>query len=233
MSVDLQVLADPARSCSAMLVGALLAGGHVVLTGGSTPGAAYEETARALRGTQGDAGRATIWFSDERCVGPEDELSNYGLLKRTLLEPIGEAGAPEVRRIEGEQGPHEAALRYERELRECDALPFDFVLLGMGPDGHLASMFPSQPSLSERSRLAVGVEEAGLEPYVPRVTLTLPALAISEQIVFLVTGESKAAAVASVFGPQASPELERPASLLVPLARKVTVLLDPAAASGL
>lgn len=233
MSVELQVLDDPARACSAMLVGALLAGGHVVLTGGSTPGTAYEQTARALHDTHGTAGQANVWLSDERCVGPEDELSNYGLVARTLLGGLDEDERPTVHRIEGELGPHEGAARYERQLRDREALPFDFVLLGLGPDGHIASMFPDQPSLSERSRLAVGVEEAGLDPYVPRVTLTLPALAISEQIVFLVTGESKAEAVSRIFASDAQPKLDLPGSLLVPLARKITVLLDPAAASGL
>ena len=83
---------------------------------------------------------------------------------------------------------------------------FDLVLLGIGPDGHCASLFPDQASLSERSRLVVGVEEAGFEPFVPRVSMTLPALTRARQVVFLATGESKAGPVAAAFGPAAKPD---------------------------
>jgi 6-phosphogluconolactonase len=103
------------------------------------------------------------------------------------------------------------------------------VLLGIGPDGHLASMFPDQEPLSERSRLVVGVEQAGLEPYVPRVTLTFPALLNARQIVFLATGASKAEAVAAAFGPDAKPDPHVPSSLLAAQAKdveEVKVLLD-------
>ena len=130
-------------------------------------------------------------------------------------------------------GPTEAAEVYERELEEAEEPEFSLVLLGLGPDAHLASMFPDQPSLSERSRLVVGVEEAGLEPFVPRVTLTLPALANAEQVVFLVTGAGKADAVAEAFGPGSQPDPHVPASTLVPLAKELIVLLDPAAAARL
>jgi 6-phosphogluconolactonase len=94
-------------------------------------------------------------------------------------------------------------------------------------------MFPDQASLSERSRLVLGVEESGLEPFVPRVTLTLPALANAEQVAFLVTGADKADAVAAAFGPDAGPDPHVPASMLVPLAKELTVLLDSAAAGRL
>ena len=104
--------------------------------------------------------------------------------------------------MKGELGPDAAADEYERELQAAGSPRFDLVLLGIGPDGHLASLFPDQASLSERSRLVVGVPEAGLEPYVPRVTLTFPALVNARQVVFLATGESKAEAVAAAFGPE-------------------------------
>jgi 6-phosphogluconolactonase len=93
-------------------------------------------------------------------------------------------------------------------------------------------LFPDQETLSERSRLVVGVPEAGLEPFVPRVSLTLSALASAKQIVFLVSGGSKADAVSAAFGPDAKPDPKVPASLLPPLAAEVTVLLDEAAAAG-
>jgi len=233
MSVEIEILEDPARACAAMLLGAVLDGGDVVLTGGSTPRPAYEELGHALRAVGRDFGETTFWFGDDRCVPPEDERSNYRLVKETLLDPLADLPAPAVKRIHGELGPQAAAEAYERELREAGEPEFDVLLLGLGPDGHTASLFPDQPSLNERSRLVVGVEHAGLEPFVPRVSLTLPALASARQIVFLVTGESKADAVAAAFGPDAKPDPHVPASMLVPLAKELTVLLDPPAARRL
>ncbi|MGH2881664.1 MAG: 6-phosphogluconolactonase, partial [Solirubrobacteraceae bacterium] len=135
--------------------------------------------------------------------------------------------------IKGELGPSAGAEDYERLLREAGSPRFDLMLLGIGPDGHCASLFPDQASLNERSRSVVGVEEAGLEPFVPRVSMTLPRLANAKQIVFLATGESKADAVAAAFGPRAKPDPHVPSSLLAPLAKEIKVLLDPAAAAGL
>jgi 6-phosphogluconolactonase len=139
----------------------------------------------------------------------------------------------EVHRMQGELGPEAAADAYERELRDAGLPRFDLVLLGLGGDGHLASMFPGQESLSERSRLVLGVPEAGLEPFVSRVTLTFPALALAQRIVFLVTGASKADAVAAAFGPDAKPDPHVPSSLLATFSDEVTVLLDRAAAGRL
>jgi 6-phosphogluconolactonase len=146
---------------------------------------------------------------------------------------LGGGSQPTVHRIRGELGPVGAAEHYERVLREAGAPRFDLVLLGLGPDGHTASLFPDQDSLSEGSRLAIGVPVAGLEPFVARVTLTLPALASARRVVFLAAGASKADAVAAAFGPRARPNRHVPASLLVPLASEITVLLDRAAAAGL
>jgi 6-phosphogluconolactonase len=229
MSVEIEILDDPARACAAMLVGIAAGGGHIVLTGGSTPRAAYGEFVEAVRTVGIDVSPCTMWFSDERCVPPEDERSNYGLVRDALLEPLGDLPHPTVHRMRGELGPDDAADEYERELKAAGPPRFDLVLLGIGPDGHLASMFPDQASLSERSRLVLGVEQAGLEPYVPRVTLTFPALVNARQIVFLATGESKAGAVAAAFGPDAKPDPHVPSSLLPAQAREVKVLLDPGA----
>jgi 6-phosphogluconolactonase len=233
VSLQFEVVDDPPRAASAMLLSAMLGGGDVVLTGGNTPRPAYEELARAVRAVSHDLRDTTVWFSDDRCVPPDDELSNYRIVKQSLLDPLADMPRPAVRRIRGELGPHEAAEAYERELDEAGEPEFSLVLLGLGPDAHLASMFPDQASLSERSRLVVGVEEAGLEPFVPRVTLTLPALANAEQVVFLVIGADKADAVAAAFGPDAQPDPHVPASMLVPLAKELTVLLDSAAAGRL
>jgi 6-phosphogluconolactonase len=230
MAVEIEILDDPARACAAMLVGIAAGGGQIVLTGGSTPRAAYGEFVEAVRTVGIDVSGCVMWFSDERCVPPEDSRSNYGMVREALVEPLGTFGrVPTVHRMQGELGPQDGAAEYERALREAGSPRFDLVLLGIGPDGHLASMFPDQESLSERSRPVVGVPEAGLEPFVPRVTLTFPALVNARQIVFLATGESKAEAVAAAFGPDAKPDPHVPSSLLASHAKDVKdvkVLLD-------
>jgi 6-phosphogluconolactonase len=226
LSVRLDVLPDPAAACAEMMVRTAQAGGHIVLTGGSTPRAAYEQAAVSQ-----DAWRdATLWFGDERCVPPNDELSNYKLADGALFERLGDVG-PTIHRMRGELGPEAGADNYERQLVDAGQPRFDLLLLGLGPDAHIASLFPDQATLSERSRLVVGVKQAGHEPFVPRISLTLKALAAARSTVFLVSGESKADAVAAAFGPEAKPDPHVPASLLPPLADEVTVLLDDAAAS--
>jgi 6-phosphogluconolactonase len=234
MAVELEILDDPARACAAMLVGVAAGGGDIVLTGGSTPRAAYGEFVEAVRTVGVDVSGCTVWFSDERCVPPEDERSNFGLVRDSMLDPLGSFGElPTVHRMRGELGPEAGAEEYERTLREAGPPRFDLVLLGIGPDGHLASMFPDQESLSERSRLALGVEQAGLEPFVSRITLTFPALVNARQIVFLATGASKAEPVAAAFGPNAKPDPHVPSSLLPTMAKEIKVLLDRDAAAGL
>jgi len=98
MSIKLEIVDDPARACSAMLLSAMLGGGDVVLTGGSTPKPAYEELARAVRAVGHDLRDTTLWFSDDRCVAPDNELSNYRLVKQSLLDPLADMPRPAVRR---------------------------------------------------------------------------------------------------------------------------------------
>ncbi|MEA2375658.1 MAG: 6-phosphogluconolactonase [Thermoleophilaceae bacterium] len=227
-----QVLDDPAGECAKRLAEAVAAGGHIVLTGGSTPKACYER----LAAMDLDWSGATLWFSDERCVPPDDELSNYGMARKALLDRLPKIadGGPAVKRIAGERGPGAAADDYERELRETlgEELPrLDLVLLGLGPDAHVASLFPGQSSLNVQDRLAVGVEEAGMEPYVPRVSLTLPVLNAARSVVFLVSGADKAEAVARAFAGEPTPDA--PGSLVRPHDGELTVLLDHAAAANL
>ncbi len=233
MSVEFEVVEHPARACSALLIGAAAAGGQIVLAGGSTPRAAYVEFVTAVREVGLELRNTTFWFGDERCVAPDDERSNYLMAKQSLLDGLGETNEPHVHRIQGELGPWEAADAYEQALRDAGNPQFDLILLGIGSDGHTASLFPDQPSLSERTRSVIGVEQPGLEPYVPRVTLTLPALASARHVVFLVAGASKADAVVAAFGRDAEPDPHVPSSLLAGLAEQITVLLDPPAAAKL
>jgi 6-phosphogluconolactonase len=233
VSVEFEIVEDPARACSAILLSAVLAGGHIVLTGGSTPRRAYEELAQAVRELGIDMGDTDFWFGDERCVAPEDERANFRMARETLFEPLQESMSARVHRIQGELGPRAGAADYERELIEAGAPPFELVLLGLGPDAHVASLFPDQSTLEEQSRTVVGVPKAGMEPLVPRISLTLPALTRTRQLVLLVEGDSKAEAVAAAFGPGAQPDPHLPASLIAPLVDELQVLLDPGAASRL
>lgn len=233
MTRHLNVLADPAAVAAAAaerLVAAVAAGGHVALAGGSTPAAAYERAAAAAVEWSG----ATLWFGDERCVPPDDERSNFAMVARALLERLS-GPPPRVRRMEGELGPEEAAASYEQALAEelGSGVPrLDLVLLGLGPDGHCASLFPDSPALAVVDRTVVGVARAGLEPFVPRVTLTLATLNAAREVVFMATGESKAAAAARAFGgAPAAPAT--PAALVAPFEGSLTVLMDAAAAAGL
>jgi 6-phosphogluconolactonase len=132
-----------------------------------------------------------------------------------------------VHRIAGERGADEAAASYDDELR---GVAPDLVLLGLGPDGHIASLYPNEPTLRERERRAVPAE-ARLDPYVDRVTMTLAVLESAPLVVFLVAGASKADAVARAFvGP---PDEGTPASLVRSKSGRTLAILDPEAASGL
>lgn len=233
MTVEIEVLENPARACGAMLVGAALGGGHVVLTGGSTPKAAYGELVAAVKDVGLDLSDTTFWLGDERCVPPDDDQANSKMIMQSLLDPLAAVTSPSFKRIKGELGPIEGAEDYERELAQSGPSAFDLVLLGLGPDGHTASLFPDQAAVLDRSRLVVGVEMAGLEPFVPRVTFTFTAIAKGRRVVVLASGESKAEAVAAAFGPNARPDPHVPASFLPREARELLVLLDPAAAARL
>ncbi len=225
------VLDDPAAEAADRLATAADGGGHIALAGGSTPRRAYEQAAEL----DADWSHATLWFGDERCVPPDHEHSNFGMVRRSLLSRLGTgADAPGVRRMEGERGPHEGAAAYEETLREefGDADPrLDLILLGLGPDMHTASLFPNDPALAGEGRYAVGVETPGMAPLVPRMTLTLDTINAGRDVLFLVAGEDKADAVAGAFGDAPGPHA--PAGLVRPHAANLTVLLDPAAAARL
>jgi 6-phosphogluconolactonase len=229
--MDIRVLDDPAAACAELLSEAAADGAHIALTGGSTPREAYKLAAEGGADWSG----ATLWWGDERCVPPDDELSNYRLAKESLIDLLPEDKRPEEHRMRGERGPHGGADDYERELRDVlgEQTPrLDLVLLGLGSDAHVASLFPGHGSLQENDRLVVGEDDAGLDPFVPRVTMTLPTLCSGRHIVFLVSGEGKAEAVQRSFGDE-PPGEHAPASLVRPRQGEMTVLLDQAAASRL
>ncbi len=233
MSIALEVVADPAHACAAEMLRAASGGGHIVLTGGSTPRAAYEDFVRAADSVGLDLSQTHLWFGDERCVEADDERSNFGMVRDVLLEPLGLQRDPLIHRMEGELGADAGARRYEQALMQAGPPEFDLLLLGMGPDGHVASLFPGQSTLAERDRLVVGVPEAGLEPFVPRISFTFQAIGRAQRVLFLISGEGKATAAQRAFGPDAAPTEEVPASLVAEVASEVTVLLDPAAAARL
>jgi 6-phosphogluconolactonase len=222
--VELVILDDANEVAAAVaerLAHAARAGGHIALTGGTTPELAYGEAAQH----EPDWSKTEVWWSDERCVPPDDDLSNYALAKRTLLDRL-ERSPRAVHRIKGELGKEKAAVDYERELGDT---VFDLELLGIGKDGHVASLFPNAPTLHERKRVLPAAP--GLEPFVDRVTLSIPALNSAHEIVFAVSGAEKADAARRAFA--SKPEPETPASLVRARNGRTIAILDRAAATEL
>jgi 6-phosphogluconolactonase len=220
--VELVVVPDAeaaAAAAAALLVEAVRASGALVLAGGSTPRRAYELAAAA----DGDWGDAEIWFGDDRCVPASDPRSNQLLVRESLLDRL--LVPPLVHPMQTCLPAAQAAASYDEELQ--GAL-LDLVLLGLGPDGHTASLFPGSPSLDEEDRLAVAAEP-GLEPFVERVTLTIPALASGSHVVFLAVGAGKAEAARRAFSEP--PSAATPASLVRSREGRTTAILDAAGAS--
>ncbi|MBA3384045.1 MAG: 6-phosphogluconolactonase [Actinobacteria bacterium] len=198
------------------------ANGHVVLTGGTTPVRAYELAAEL----RPDWSSTEVWWGDERCVPPEHEWSNYGMANRTLLDHVAAPPAA-VHRVRGELGAERAADEYDREL---EGVILDFVLLGVGPDGHVASLYPQAPGLAVRERRAIPAE-AKLEPLVDRVTMTIPVLVSAPFVLFFVAGAGRAEAVRRAFAEP--PSEATPASLVRSKNGETVAILDPAAAQEL
>jgi 6-phosphogluconolactonase len=196
-------------------------GGNIVLTGGKTPRLAYEQAARE----QADWSSVELWWGDERCVPPDDDRSNYKLAKDALLDRI-ERQPRAVHRIRGELGKDDAATAYEAELGDTQ---LGLLLLGIGSDGHVASLFPNAPALAERRRVVPA--EPGYEPFVDRVTLTLSTLRGATEMLFLVAGSEKAEAARRAFVDE--PDEHTPASLVRAADGRTTAVLDRAAASSI
>lgn len=203
---------------------------HLALSGGTTPGRTYE----LLGGAEpDDLVDVELWFADERCVPPQDDDSNYLLVAQTLLASA--KIAPErVHRMEGEAGPYEGARRYAEALVQHvpaespspASLPMlDLIVLGIGPDGHVASLFPGAATLDAgEDAICLGVEDSP-KPPPQRITLSLAVLRAARECLLLATDTSKADAISAMLG---EPSRHVPASLL--RRERLTVIVDDAAA---
>ncbi len=171
---------------------------HIALSGGRTPKRAYELLGPLVEDWKG----AHVWFADERCVGPDDPDSNARMVRETLRAP----GAV-VHRMRGELGAVEAAAAYSRELGD---VVLDVVLLGLGEDGHTASLFPDNAALGLSGARAVAVHDSP-KPPPERISLSLQTINNARRLILLVTGEDKADALAAALS---EPTPSTPASLL-------------------
>src|SRR5882762_7815459 len=178
----------------------------ICLTGGSSPKQLYQLLATDLYRSQIPWQRVHWFIGDDRFVAADDPLNNMGMARAIFLERC--APASSIHAIPTDSAnPEQAARRYESELQSfygADRLDpgrplFDLVLMGVGPDGHTASLFPAFPALDEVKRWVVGVPKANVEPFVPRVTLTLPTLASCREMLFEISGHSKRAILTRLF----------------------------------
>jgi 6-phosphogluconolactonase len=232
MKPEIVVLPDPhalAREAAdrfvALARSAIAAQGRfaVALSGGSTPRLLYEQLVTQPIDWQ----RVHIFWGDERCVPPDHPDSNYGMAQRALLSHIN-IPAQNVHRLQGELNPAQAAQRYEDELRTFfGAAPcFDLILLGLGSDAHTASLFPHTPALHEQQRWVAAQYVENLQA--DRLTLTLPIINHAANIIFLIAGHDKAAALQSVWHGPRDPD-RFPAQSIMPTIGRVTWLVDRAA----
>jgi len=196
---------------------------RVALAGGSTPRAVYPHLLTGVDWTRTD-----VFLGDERAVPPDDPQSNYRMARETLLAPAHVPDA-NVRRWRTEDADLDAAARaYEQALRAGGAPPWlDLALLGLGPDGHTASLFPGTSALTVEDRLAVAVDVPALKTR--RLTLTYPALLGATHVFFLVSGSEKRSALAEVLRPGST----LPAARIVQRPTGVRILCDAEAGEGL
>jgi 6-phosphogluconolactonase len=201
------------------------------LTGGSTPQATYELLASRFHHSI-DWSEAQFFWGDERCVPTSDPASNFAMANRAMLSKL-DLQPTQIHRMRGEDPPADAARDYEAHLRNffhlgpTDLPTFNLVLLGLGENAHIASLFPHHPALNEKDKLAVAVEVDA--PQRHRVSLTVPVLNHAACVIFLVAGESKAAAVKAVLEGPRDP-VAVPGQLIAPTNGNVIWMLDRAAA---
>lgn len=206
----------------------------VALSGGSAPPALFALLASQTYRTQIAWDRAVVLWGDERCVPPEHADSNYRMAHETLLSRVPVAPG-NVHRMRGEANPEQAALEYEqtvrREVPPRDGLPsIDLNLLGLGPDGHTASLFPGTPPIHERTRLVVANFVPKLNAH--RITFTPPLINASAHVMILVAGPEKADALRAVLEGEFKPDVF-PAQIVKPAEGTLTWLVDQAAAAHL
>jgi 6-phosphogluconolactonase len=198
------VVADPASlaaTAAARLMARIDANPNriaICLTGGSSPKQLYQLLATEACAKRIPWDRVHWFIGDERFVPPSDPLNNMAMARKIFLDRLAPNG--HIHPIPTDiANPDEAAQAYERELKtfygvgDLDPVRplFDLVLMGIGPDGHTASLFPGYPALAETRRWVVGVPQAHVEPFVPRITLTLPVLASCREMLFEVAGKEK------------------------------------------
>jgi len=229
---EIRVLEDAAAvaaEAAELLVACARAGGQIALSGGSTPKRAYALAAER----DVDWSAATLWLGDERLVPLDDDRSNAGMADVQLVSRIPEDRRPTLELVHTELEPEQAANDYEVRLRGAlrDGAGLDLALMGLGPDAHTASLFPGKPESLERERWVVAVPEPGMDPQVPRVSLTIPVFEAARDVVFLVAGADKAGAMVKAFG--SDPDAISPASHIRPAPGRLLVLADKAATSEL
>lgn len=204
----------------------------VALSGGSTPQRLYARLAASPFVSTIPWAEVQVLWGDERCVPPDHAASNYRMARETLLDHVP-IPAANVHRIRGEDDPHAAARAYEQTLRRLLGTPgarIDLVLLGLGDDGHTASLFPGGPAMTDGEPWVVARRVPAEPPW--RVTLTPLIINAAAEILFIVSGAGKAAIVRQVLeGPRRPDEL--PAQLIAPADGRVYWLLDAAAARDL
>lgn len=207
---------------------------RVALSGGSTPRSIHGLLAQSRFRESVDWARVLFFFGDERCVPPGSDRSNYRMARETLFDPLS-IPPDRIVRMRGEDDPKCAAAEYAQSLRERFAdeggVPrFDLVFLGMGPDGHTASLFPRTRALAERRELASANWVPKMKEW--RITLTYPALNAARRVVFLVGGAEKAAAATAILT-RSRGYRAYPAALVRPRAGSLLWLLDEAAGGAL
>lgn len=173
---------------------------HIALTGGTIAGAVHREVARLSGKSAVDWQRVELWWGDERFVAADSADRNALQAREDFIDAVG-VGPDQVHEMPaaGELDLEAAAHKYSQEVREHGSGQFDIVMLGMGPDGHIASLFPGHRQLAVSDQIAVGVEDSP-KPPPQRITLTFSALGRTRAVWFLVSGEEKAAAVARAHG---------------------------------